>query len=96
MRVKEMRARGNWPPMNADKRRWKNKCVIGVHRRSSAANSVFSGLLVILTSTHLENPAHLGESSEGCIVLSALTGYRDQMPIEQLRAAGEDQLTVTA
>ena len=37
--------------MNADKRRWKNKCVIGVHRRSSAANSVFSGLLVILTST---------------------------------------------
>ena len=56
MRVKEVRARVNWPPMNADKRRWKNKCVIGVHRRSSAANFVFSSLLVLTGACFGQTP----------------------------------------
>jgi uncharacterized protein (TIGR03435 family) len=50
MRVKEMSARKNWPPMNADKHRLKNKCLIGAHRGSSAANFVFFGLLLTLAS----------------------------------------------
>jgi uncharacterized protein (TIGR03435 family) len=36
--------------MNADERRWKDRRFIGVHRRSSVANSLVSGLLAILTS----------------------------------------------
>jgi hypothetical protein len=32
----------NWPPMNADERGLKNKVLIGVHLRSSAAKKRFS------------------------------------------------------
>jgi hypothetical protein len=32
----------NWPPMNADERRLKNRMLIGVHLRSSAAIGRFS------------------------------------------------------
>ena len=46
---------------------------------------------------HLENPAHLGESSDGCIVFASdptLSGYQKQLVIEARRAAGDGQLTV--
>jgi hypothetical protein len=41
---------------------------------------------------HLENPAHPGESSDGCIVFP---NYEALDKIETLRAAGQDQVMVT-
>jgi uncharacterized protein (TIGR03435 family) len=52
-----MNAKTIWPPMNADERRWKNKCVIGVYRRSSAANSVLSLLLILASACFGQTPA---------------------------------------
>lgn len=40
---------------------------------------------------HLDNRAHPGESSEGCIVFP---DHAAQLAIEARRAAGEDQVTV--
>jgi hypothetical protein len=48
---------------------------------------------------HLDNPAHPGHSSNGCIVFAndgELSGHEKQMLIEARRAAGEDQVTVIA
>jgi len=48
---------------------------------------------------HLDNPAHPGESSDGCIVCAddpATPGMKKLQRIESLRSSGEDQLTVTA
>ena len=48
---------------------------------------------------HLDNPAHPGESSDGCIVLvnnDAMLGSIKQRHLETMRATGEDQLIVTA
>lgn len=58
------------------------------------ANTMFgrSGFFV-----HLDNPAHPGQSSDGCIVLandSFMTGMAKLQALEKLRASGEDQLTV--
>ena len=49
---------------------------------------------------HLDNPIHLGASSDGCIVCASdpegpLSGYQKQAKIEELRSAGQDQVTVT-
>jgi hypothetical protein len=46
---------------------------------------------------HLDNPAHVGMSSDGCIVASNTsdsTGYAKLQKIDELRAAGETLLTV--
>jgi hypothetical protein len=50
---------------------------------------------------HLDNPIHIGASSDGCIVCAGdpngpLAGYQKQAKLEALRCGGEDQLTVTA
>lgn len=53
------------------------------------ANSMFgrAGFFV-----HLDNPAHVGASSDGCIVVPS---YADLQKVEMLRVGGADQLTVT-
>jgi len=47
MEAAKISAKANWPPMNADKRRWKETGFIGVDLRSSAANLVLAALLLI-------------------------------------------------
>jgi hypothetical protein len=46
---------------------------------------------------HLDNPAHVGASSDGCIVAmndASMTGYAKLQRIDALRAAGENLVTV--
>jgi len=46
---------------------------------------------------HLDNPAHIGGSSDGCVVCSNdsfMTGMAKLEALEKLRAAGQDQLQV--
>ncbi len=48
---------------------------------------------------HLDNPAHIGYSSDGCIVCqndAAMTGFAKLEALERLRLAGETHVTVTA
>jgi hypothetical protein len=45
----------------------------------------------------LDNPAHVGASSDGCVVAQNTadsTGYAKLQRIDSLRAAGENRITV--